>query len=598
MLLLKLSISIIAALSLVPGVTCYSTGADDTPAVCTTLIPGHGSTSKPLPSSYTIAFTPATFTAGGAPISVTISGATFKGFLLTTQYADSNVDQTLIPGTFQAVNGTKLICNNGAVTHTSGVDKNTLTFQWSPPTTSLAHIRFRATFVKTKLEFWVDVQPTNWLYDSARSTPVFTPTTTPAANGPTGSIIKDPACGKTKGCFSDCSGSSCSYLMMWEPVSGNASVVRITMKGKVGSDTSRYIAFGLSTDQKMGSDSVNYCIGEQNAGSVFAAWNVDGSKNNILLADAKSGISNTAVALSNGILTCTFTRLKAANTTGQRFALDPTYSILWAAGPGGSKFGVSRHDTTIVSTQTAALTDFTVDISGGVDNPLIKAHGSLMLIAWVFAASIGIVFARYFKNVWEDKKLFDQKIWFQVHRTSMVIVLLATVIAFIIIFVEVDGYSEISGEGYKKAHPILGIIVTALTVINPIMAMFRCHPGTKNRPIFNWAHWGVGTGAYILGIITIFFGLSLDESGAPEYAIYVMAAFVAWQGCLQIVLEILQFVANHSGHSNEYELSNMANSEKASEQKPSTFYKVVLGAVHVLVVTAFVIALIVILNVG
>ena len=27
----------------------------------------------------------------------------------------------------------------------------------------------------------------------------------------------------------------------------------------------------------------------------------------------------------------------------------------------------------------------------------------------------------------------------------------------------------------------------------------RPHPGTKNRPIFNWAHWAVGNSAFILG---------------------------------------------------------------------------------------------------
>ena len=40
--------------------------------------------------------------------------------------------------------------------------------------------------------------------------------------------------------------------------------------------------------------------------------------------------------------------------------------------------------------------------------------GSLMMVAWIFAASIGIVIARYFKNVWEDSTWFGQKIWFQV----------------------------------------------------------------------------------------------------------------------------------------------------------------------------------------
>jgi len=57
-----------------------------------------------------------------------------------------------------------------------------------------------------------------------------------------------------------------------------------------------------------------------------------------------------------------------------------------------------------------------------------------------------------------------------------------------------------------RAHPIIGIVVTALTLINPIMALFRPHPGTPRRPIFNWAHWFVGTSARILAIVAIFLG--------------------------------------------------------------------------------------------
>jgi hypothetical protein len=29
--------------------------------------------------------------------------------------------------------------------------------------------------------------------------------------------------------------------------------------------------------------------------------------------------------------------------------------------------------------------------------------------------------------------------------------------------------------------------------------VYRPHPGTKYRPIFNWAHWFVGNSAFILG---------------------------------------------------------------------------------------------------
>lgn len=585
-------------------------GTSPTTLVCTTMSPSHGSSGQNSPSPYTVTFSPANFIAGGTAVTVTLSGGIdFKGFLLRAEYSNNSAE---FAGSFNTPALTQKTCGNTLVTHTTNVAKPSLVFSWTPPATSKGHIRFKATFVKDKSTYWVAVEPTSGLLlDSALPAPTTTTlapgvTTTPALTAaptiaaPVGTIKKDAECGKTKGCFSDCTTSSCSYLLTWERVPGDDSVVQITMKGIVGSETTRYISFGLSTDSKMASDSVNFCL-DQGTTAVYASWNPAGSKSNTLLTDPQSGLSHITVQRVDGILTCTFKRLKAAANvpSDQRYALDGTYTIFWATGL-GSAGGISQHDRfPVISAQAAALTDYTVDISGGNAAPqLVRAHGSLMLVAWVFAASIGIVMARYFKNVFEDKTLFSQKIWFQVHRACMVLVLLATVIAFIIIFVEADGYSQISGENYKKAHPILGIIVTALTVINPIMAIFRPHPNTPKRPIFNWAHWAVGTGAYVLGIITIFFGLSLEKSGAPEYAIYVMAAFVVWQGLVQLVLEIGQFISRNSGHREEYELTDVNGASKGSQHNPPTFYKVVLGSIHVLVVTGFVIALIIIFNVG
>jgi hypothetical protein len=80
-----------------------------------------------------------------------------------------------------------------------------------------------------------------------------------------GSITKDPACGQTKGCFSDCTGTDCAFLLTWSRVSNSGrrkrqattDRMRITMQGKVGASTSTYIAFGLSTDSKMVSKSTD-----------------------------------------------------------------------------------------------------------------------------------------------------------------------------------------------------------------------------------------------------------------------------------------------------------------------------------------------------
>nr|KAG5713997.1 hypothetical protein BaRGS_020325 [Batillaria attramentaria] len=216
---------------------------------------------------------------------------------------------------------------------------------------------------------------------------------------------------------------------------------------------------------------------------------------------------------------------------------------------------LQHSDIPVISAEAVSMEDVTVDVgSTALNFPLIKVHGSLMMVAWIFAASIGIVMARYFKTI--------------------------------------------TGETYKKAHPILGIIVTALCVINPIMALFRPHPNTPNRPIFNWAHWAVGTAAHIMGVVTIFFGVRLEKSAAPDYIIYVLVAFVAWQFLIHLLLELTQCVGRNSDRSDMYEMSSPGSHTKpASSGEQSTFAKQLLLGTHMLVVTGFIIALLVILNI-
>ncbi|CAG5115923.1 unnamed protein product, partial [Candidula unifasciata] len=165
---------------------------------------------------------------------------------------------------------------------------------------------------------------------------------------------------------------------------------------------------------------------------------------------------------------------------------------------------------------------------------------SLMITAWIFLASIGIVLARYYKPVWSGS-MCSEKVWFQLHRICMILVFCATTAGFVMIFVAIDGYSKEEGMSFLVGHPIIGIIVMILTVINPVMALFRPHPGTPRRPIFNWGHWFVGTAAHILAVVNVFFGVLLSLSDVPYYLVYILGAYVAWQIFVELLLELLSF---------------------------------------------------------
>ena len=45
---------------------------------------------------------------------------------------------------------------------------------------------------------------------------------------------------------------------------------------------------------------------------------------------------------------------------------------------------------------------------------LVKLHGAFMVSAWMFSASLGILFARYFKQTWVSTQFMGKDLWFVV----------------------------------------------------------------------------------------------------------------------------------------------------------------------------------------
>lgn len=68
-----------------------------------------------------------------------------------------------------------------------------------------------------------------------------------------------------------------------------------------------------------------------------------------------------------------------------------------------------------------------------------------------------------------------------------------TIAAFVIIFVEIDGWTKSA-----KTHAVLGTITTGLCFLQPFGAFLRPPPDHKYRYIFNIAHFAGGNAAYVL----------------------------------------------------------------------------------------------------
>lgn len=74
---------------------------------------------------------------------------------------------------------------------------------------------------------------------------------------------------------------------------------------------------------------------------------------------------------------------------------------------------VQFHDLSFgASGELRKLSD--VSAVGGASKLLIRLHGSFMLAAWIGAASIGIILARYYRQTWVGTTMMGKDLWFAV----------------------------------------------------------------------------------------------------------------------------------------------------------------------------------------
>ena len=91
--------------------------------------------------------------------------------------------------------------------------------------------------------------------------------------------------------------------------------------------------------------------------------------------------------------------------------------------------------------------------------------GCLMIIAWLFCASTGILIARHFKFLFPTKKVCDLKIWFVLHRPLMILVAVISIVGFIVILAyEEWSWLEID-DPVAFTHSIFGIVTIGLAIL-------------------------------------------------------------------------------------------------------------------------------------
>jgi len=119
---------------------------------------------------------------------------------------------------------------------------------------------------------------------------------------------------------------------------------------------------------------------------------------------------------------------------------------------------------------------------------------------------------------------------------------IGTLLGFFLILAQASGqWLDPTEEGNRIfAHSIMGGIIVCCAFIQVCLALFRCHPDSPFRFIFNWLHRTTGMIAFILSVPTIFLIVSVLLTN-HEGAVIIMSLWSAWVVIIFIIFEIVQY---------------------------------------------------------
>ncbi|KAK3595291.1 hypothetical protein CHS0354_010901 [Potamilus streckersoni] len=416
-------------------------------------------------------------------------------------------------------------------------------------------------------------------------------------------IAPDPECGIQRSCFQNCNAFDCQFVVTWDR---RDDQVIFKMRAVTLEPTNQWIAIAFSDDEKMGDDSVIQCVSdESNIIRVKQSYNK--GRNNFEVNNATKGIYNVNASFIDGILSCDFTRDRIIHEEPEIFNLDQKWKLLFAQGR--SKRGnILPHDIMRKPQTSEDWVDFSHNEARLISAPIIyiKFHSCLMIFTWCFAASISTILGRYF----QPDKGFGSKAWSKVHRLFVVTTVLGFITGLIVMFVGVEGISTVLKHdisSFKSAHPVLGLLVTFLALLCPILLIFRPLQGTASRFVFNWIFWLVESITLILAVVTIFAGLKLSEGSIPSYLEYLIIGYAAYQVITTVVFESIRFYDVHKEREQKmkylYELyvkpwnltrQNSSTSALDVHEIRKSVKKCILGT-HVLILAVFVLSIIIII---
>ncbi|XP_074046406.1 putative ferric-chelate reductase 1 [Macrotis lagotis] len=426
----------------------------------------------------------------------------FNRFLLQAQGPDG----TAPFGTFQITDSKTqgLTCGNienSSVIHRDNSNKLSVQTVWIAPPES-GNIQFRATVFQDLDEPGANIK-SHTLKTLTGSTKTL-------------QLMNSTNCGKSKFCFSSpdkCDPTDTNCLFMSSELLHNQSF-RFEMSGL----SDGYISVGFSSDTSMGNDDVYICLLNETEQVIVQYAATTGRRPPVIKPLGE--VRNIETSFNNGVIKCSF--ITGNPISIPQYDSDGLYYIFLALGP-VQNGAIRKHPKIPLITARKVNISSPTETGGSFSSTpvLIKVHGSIMVISWMTVGATGMVIARYLKGVMA-KQVFGKELWFQVHRFLMTLTVVSTMIAFILPFIHVQGWSG------NWPHPIMGCVVMILTFLQPIVAIFRPPPHHKRRIFFNWFHGLTGFALRILSDVTILFGLKIIDTSPNGWLEKVMGGLIGW----------------------------------------------------------------------
>ncbi|WAR07974.1 hypothetical protein MAR_017932 [Mya arenaria] len=196
---------------------------------------------------------------------------------------------------------------------------------------------------------------------------------------------------------------------------------------------------------------------------------------------SSTGLSGTAVTQSNGVISCDFTRDVSVSGNSQFFDLNTQYRLMLVLGEAEYEDGAWK----------------------------MEEHH---MIPWTSDGKVNFLST----SIYSLYKLNSPLL----HRGSMIGLVVFGVIGFIPIFVELEGYSQ------------------------PVMGLLRPGGDHKLRPLFNWAHLGVGVIGHILAVVATMMGLAMERSDIPVGGLITGLIWLGVIFIFAIIMEVLKWRDN------------------------------------------------------